>query len=274
MMGGHVRPGWNIPAWERLSPEEQLAASNTMQAALTAPPTLPKDGDQPYPYPLYPGTPAWDFATVEERIGSIQIPKSWREHATSWQLFRSAIGSPYFRTVYSPGLGFGFTQSYQAARSSGTVPLLKEIDTAPEFGTNILRWLSELDLQKMEASECTNFFEPCFMEYRTVYGMATLDSALNTLDVNSRQRLYRLAVWDADYFLSRENGYIASGPLELTYTLAKKPESFRGPLPPAAVLKRPSATESSPLGSDEGFRRDQRSAIAAAKAALELKERP
>jgi hypothetical protein len=277
MTGGHARPGWNIPAWAKLSPEEQFAASNTIQAALTAPQALPNDGDQPYPYPLYPGTPAWDFATVEERIGSIQIPKSWRDHATSWQLFRSAIGSPYFRTVYSPGLGFGFAQSYQAARSSSTVPLLKEIDTAPEFGANILRWLNELDFKKVEASECEKPYEPCFMEYRTVYGMATLDSALNTLDINSRQRLYRLAVWDADYFLSRENGYIASGPLELVYTLAEKPESFRGPLPPGAVLKRPTATKSPLRGFPGGSSQDPallRPQVAAAKSALGLSKRP
>jgi hypothetical protein len=276
MTGGHARPGWNIPAWAKLSPEEQLAASNTIQAALTAPPAFPKDGDEPYPYALYPGTPAWDFATVEERIGSLQIPKSWREHATSWQLFRSAIGSPYFRTVYSPGLGFGFAQSYQAARSSSTVPLLKEVDTAPEFGTNILRWLSELDLEKVEASQCEKPYERCFMEYRTVYGMATLDSALNTLDVNSRQRLYHLAVWDADYFLSRENGYIASGPLELIYTLADKPENFRGALPPAAVLKRPIATKPPLRGFADGSQDPAivRPQVAAAKSALNLKERP
>jgi hypothetical protein len=272
-MGGHVNPGWNTPAWAKLSAEEQLAASNTIQAASAAPPAQPK-GDESYPYPLQPGTPAWDYATAEERIQSVQIPKSWREHATSWQLFRSAIGSPYFRTVYSPGLGFPFAQSYQASRRSTTVPLLKEIDTAPEFGTNILHWLSELDVQKMEASQCDKPNEPCFMEYRTVYGMATLDSALNTLDVSSRQRLYRLAVWDADYFLSRENGYVASGPLELIYTLANKPESFRGLLPPAAVLKPPTISKYSTPGSDDAYRRDQRSAIAAAKAALELKERP
>jgi hypothetical protein len=275
-MGSHLSPGWNIPAWAKLSPEEQLAASNTIQAALNAPPAQPK-GDEPYPYPLQPGTPAWNYATVEERIQSVQIPKSWREHATSWQLFRSAIGGPYFRTAYSPGLGFSFAQSYQAARSSITDPLLKEIDTAPEFGVNILRWLSELDLEKLEASQCEKPGEPCFMEYRTVYGMATLDSALNTLDVNSRQRLYRLAVWDADYFLSRENAYIASGPVELIYTLAQKPESFRGPLPPAALLKSPTATKSSMRGFAGGLSHDPailRPQVAAAKAALGLNERP
>ena len=276
MTGSHLRTGGNIPAWAKLSPEEQLAASNTIQAALASPPAQPK-GDEPYPYPLQPGTPAWDYATVEERIQSVQIPKSWREHATSWQLFRSAIGSPYFRTAYSPGLGFGFAQSYKAARSSPTDPVLKEIDTMPEFGTNILRWLSELDLGKLEASHCDKPGEPCFMEYRTVYGMATLDSALNTLDVNSRQRLYRLAVWDADYFLSRDNGYIASGPVELISTLGRKPESFRGSLPANAILKEPAAAKPTVIGSAHGVWTDPaalRSAVAGAKSALALKERP
>lgn len=269
MTGSHLRPGGNTPAWAKLSPQEQLTASNTIQAALASPLAQPK-GDELYPYPLQPGTPAWNYATVEERIQSVQIPKSWREHATSWQLFRSAVASPYF-TDYSPDLGLSFAQAYKASRTSITVPLLKEIDRAPEFGTNILRWLSELDLDKIEASHCDKPGELCFMHYRTVYGMATLDSALNTLDVNSRQRLYRLAVWDADHFLSREDTYIASAPLELIYTLAEKPESYRGHFLDAALLKRPNgALRGLVMPTD----RSLSSAVAAAKSALTLKERP
>jgi hypothetical protein len=272
-MGTQLKPGWNIPAWSKLSPEEQRAASNAVHLAVTAPPARPK-GDEPYPYPLQPGTPAWDYATVEEVFKSIEIPKSWREQATSWQLFRSAIGHPYFRAVCRlPGDDIG--RSYSASRS-GEVSILQQVDTAPEFGTNVLRWLNELDLAKLAASGCEKPYEPCLLDYSVVWYMAGLDSALGTLDVASRQRLYRLAVWDADYFLSRAGDMVASGPVGLIYILGKKPESFRGVLPAEAVLSPPSPN-SSPLGLTLGLpdnRPSLRSAVAAAKAALGLKERP
>jgi len=272
-MGSRLKPGWNIHPRDKLSPEEQRAASNAVHSALTAPPAQPK-GDEPYPYPLQPDTAAWNYATVEERIRSIEIPKSWREHATSWQLFRSAIGNPYFRSVYLPGYDIG--DCYKASRS-GIASILQEVDTAPEFGANVLRWLSELDLAKMAVSECEKPYEPCRIDYTTVWYMAGLESALGTLDVASRQRLYRLAVWDADYFLSRSEDTGASGPVGLIYALGKKPESFRGALPSGAVLSLPLSSKSSPPGLAQRFTADPanlRSAVAAVKAALGLKERP
>jgi hypothetical protein len=271
--GTDLKPGWNIPPWARLSPAEQLAASNAVRLALTTPPVRPK-GDESYPYPLQPGTPEWNYATVEERLQSIKIPKSWRAHATSWQLFRSAIGCPYFRGIYVSG--YDIDGSYQASRLS-TVSILQEVDTAPGFGTNVLHWLTELDLAKVAASNCENPSEPCFMDYRVVWHMASLDPALETLDVASRQRLYRLAIWDTDYFLSRSNEMSASGPFEVIYALARKPESFRGILPAQAILLSPTPDNSSASVQvpelPAGALNVQRS-VAAAKAALELKQRP
>lgn len=271
--GSNLKPGWNIPEWAKLSSEQQRDASNVVQSAMTSPPASP-NGDEAYPYPLQPGTAAWNYAEAKGRLQSVEIPKSWREHASSWQLFRSAIGNPYFRTIYLPGYDIG--DCYNASRS-GTVSILQEVDASPEFGTNVLRWLSELDLAKMAASECEKPYEPCHMDYIIVWHMAGLDSALCTLDVGSRQRLYRLAVWDADHFLSQSENIIAIGPVGLIYTLAQKPESFRGKLPPEAVLSSPLPNKSPALGLANGIVADQvnlRTAVAAAKAALGLKERP
>jgi hypothetical protein len=272
-MGAHLKPGWNVP--EKLSPEEERAAAAAVEAAKTAP--THSHGDEPYPYPLQPGTAGWKYATAEERVASVEIPKSWREHATSWQLFRSAIGNPYFRGI-SPLLGSDIGTSYRASRMQ-TVSILQDVDTAPDFGTNVLRWLTELDIDKMAAAECSQVpsYVPCWSDYLVVCYMATLNSALDTMDVSSRQRLFRLAVWDTDYFLSRSNNFSAGAPLEIIYALGSKPETFRGPLPPAAILTRLSATQGSPLTFPLGGHLQEnklRSSVATAKAALGLKERP
>jgi hypothetical protein len=272
-MGAHLKPGWNVP--EKLSSEEERAAAAAVEAAKT-PPTRPQ-GDEPYPYPLRPGTAGWKYATPEERIASVEIPKSWREHATSWQLFRSAIGAPYFRGI-SPFLGSDIGTSYRASRMQ-TVSILQDVDTAPDFGTNVLRWLTELDFDKMAAVECSQMSShvPCWMDYLVVCYMATLNSALDTMGITSRQRLFRLAVWDADSFLSRSDNFSADAPLEIIYTLGSKPETFRGPLPPAAILTRLTATQGSPLTFPHGAPPHENtlpSSVATAKAALGLKERP
>ncbi|HWH71407.1 MAG TPA: hypothetical protein VNT26_18675, partial [Candidatus Sulfotelmatobacter sp.] len=207
-------------------------------------------------------------------LQSVEIPKSWRDHATSWQLFRSAIAQPYFRTVQIPGEDLA--ASYSAARKA-TVSILSEVDTAPEFGTNVLRWLSGLSLAKMADLQCSESGEPCWMDYSIVCYMAGLDSALQTLDVASRQRLFRLAVWDADYFLSRSDTLVAGGPVGLMFALYQKPESFRGTLPPGVVLPSWLAGQPGSLGLPQGAGSqpaELRSAVAAAKGALGLTQRP
>src|SRR6185369_3366949 len=113
-----------------------------------------------------------------------------------------------------------------------------------------------------------------FMDYENVCYMATLDSALQTINVASRQRLFRLAVWDADYFLSKGGMMIASGPIRIMYAIHQKPQSFRGPFPSGLVLPK---LDAHPLGLDQGFTpqpEDLRGAIAKAKELLGLKERP
>jgi hypothetical protein len=245
-------------------------------AVLSGPSEPHSQSEEPYSYPLLPGTAAWKNATVTERLQSVQIPQSWRDHATSWQLFRSAIAHPYFRSIcFSGG---NMERAYSSAKI-GTVSILGKIDTAPDFGTNVLRWLAGLDLLKMASSECSESREPCWMDYRIVCYMASLNSALETIDLGSRQKLFRLAVWDADYFLSRNDDTLASGPVEIVYAIYQKPESFRGALPGGLVLPPIPAGGSTALDSDRPrFLRprpvDLHSALAAAKVALGLTQRP
>ena len=233
-MGSHLKPGWNVHPRDKLSPEQRLAASNTVHAAMTKPPSPPR-GDEPYPYPLRPGSAAWNYAEVGERLKSVDIPKSWRDHATGWQLFLSAIANPYFRGIGAGGTGIA--SSYQASRR-GTVSILSEVDTSPDFGTNVLRWFSSLDLENMAAVKCFDSDEPCFMDYKIVCYMAGLDSALETLDIASRQKLFRLAVWDADYFLSTQETFVANGPICLVYAIYNKPDGFRGQFPDGLILPK------------------------------------
>jgi hypothetical protein len=241
-------------------------------AVLSGPGEPHPQSEEPYRYPLQPGTAAWKNATVAERLNSGQIPHSWRDHATSWQLFRSAIAHPYFRGICSGG---NMANCYRAAK--GTVSILGEIDTAPDFGTNVLRWLAGLDLVKMASTQCSEWNGPCWMDYRIVCYMASLNSALETIDLASRQKLFRLAVWDAEYFLSRDATTVASGPLEVVYAIFQKPESFRGALPGGVVLPPLPAGESGALDSDRPTwirPADLHSALAAAKVALGLTQRP
>jgi hypothetical protein len=242
-------------------------------AVLSGPREPPPQSEEPYRYPLQPGTAAWKNATVAERLKSVQIPQSWRDHATSWQLFRSAIAHPYFRGIYVSGERMA--DCYRAAKN-GTVSVLGEIDTAPDFGTNVLRWLAGLDLVKMARSKCSESSEPCWIDYRIVCYMASLNSALDTMDLASRQTLFRLAVWDADYFLSRDDTMVAGGPIEVVYAILQKPESFRGALPGGVVLPPLPAGASAALDSNRMTLRpaDLRLALAAAKVALGLTQRP
>jgi hypothetical protein len=102
--------------------------------------------------------------------------------------------------------------------------------------------------------------------------------------VASWQRLYRLAIWDADYLLSRGDAELASAPVRLIYAIAKKPESFHGSLPPAAFLSPPPPTTllleppgNTGLGISQGLFPDPTTlgaAVTRAKVALGLTQRP
>jgi hypothetical protein len=106
------------------------------------------------------------------------------------------------------------------------------------------------------------------MHYVVVCHMAGLDSALKTMDLSSRQRLFRLAVWDSDYFLSRSETMVSAAPIRLMYAIYDKPESFRGALPAGIRLPPWSAQRWAPQPPE------LRPGVAAAKTALNLTQRP
>ncbi len=212
-------------------------------------------GEEPYPYPLRPGTDGWKKVTVPELFKSMEIPKEWRDHATSWQMFQSGVTHPYFKTI--GGRGESIARSYEASKKL-TMPILSEMEAAPDFGKNVLRYLSSLDLVRMESalmaeaaplssqlrSRGTNTEPtvkidngaPDFMDYNVVCYMACLDSALNTMDKSLRQTLFWLAVRHAAYLISVNHTMAAAGPVRLMFTIYEKPESFRGLFPAGVVL--------------------------------------
>jgi len=262
-MGPSLRPGWNLPQVATRPNRVPVSFTNVATGAVTA---WNPHGDEPYPYPLLPGSQAWIDAEPYERIESTKIPKEWRDRATSWQLFRSAIANPYFTTIL---IGDFIEVGYKAARV-GEVSILSAVDTSPDFGTNVLRWLTELDLARMASVKCSEVSdtESCWMHYVVVCHMAGLDSALKTMDLSSRQRLFKLAVWDSDYFLSRSETMVSAAPIRLMYAIYDKPESFRGALPAGIRLPPWSAQRWAPQPPE------LRPAVAAAKTALNLTQRP
>ncbi len=213
-------------------------------------------GEEPYPYPLRPGTDGWKKVTVAELFKSMEIPKEWRAHATSWQMFLSGVTHPYFKVIHVQGESMA--RCYEASKKLDYMPILSEIEAAPDFGKNVLRYLSSLVLVKMEATlasegerlaceleshdtktkptvEIDNG-EPDFMDYEVVCYMACLDSALNTMDKASRQALFWLAVRQAANLISVNYTTAAAGPIRIMFTIYEKPESFRGAFPPGVVL--------------------------------------
>lgn len=268
-MGPNLRPGWNLPPVATRS-NRIIAYTTNLATGVILPPML--RGDEPYPYPLLPGSQGWIDADPYERIESTKIPKEWRERATSWQMFRSAITHPYFSAIHQIGEDIG--RSYRASRD-GLVSILQEVDTSPDFGTNVLRWLIELNLDRMVSSDCADEEHPCFMEYAIVCYMAGLDSALNTLDRDGRQKLFKLAVWDADHLLSKSEAYIAGGPIGLLYVIYDKSEDFRGTFPSGFMLPRRNSTRTAPSGFYQGPSHEHlRLAVANAKEAFKLTVRP
>jgi hypothetical protein len=83
-------------------------------------------------------------------------------------------------------------------------------------------------------------------------------------------------VWDADYFLSREETLVANGPLCLMYEMYKKPESFRGTFPHGLALPPLASGQTSLMRPfpEQPSLADIRSAVATAKATLGLTQRP
>jgi hypothetical protein len=218
----------------------------------------------------------------------MEIPKEWREHATSWQMFLSGVTHPYFKSMHVQGESMAC--GYDASKKL-TMPILSEIENAPDFGKNVLRYLGGVNLVRMESAlqqwarklappgakkESTvtiDNSEPDFMDYSGVCYMACLDSALNTMDQASRQALFRLAVRDAAYLISINQTMAAVGPVRLMFTIYEKPESFRGAFPPGLALPALTGGQRHQLDCGE-LPAELIPAVTAAKKALKLPEQP
>jgi hypothetical protein len=232
--------------------------------------THPQD-ERPYRYPLIPGTSEWKNATTKQRVESAAIPQSWINKASSWQLFQSAVGSPYFNTAWVVGYGLGYC--YNVSRGDVTLSILSQVDTAPDFGFNCVRYIESLNVAAIASDDCSSS-APCALNYFVINYMASMDSSLNTMDQASIQKLFRIAVWDADSLCnSPDSEFMAAAPMRLIYIIYNKPAAFRGAFPPGVVLPTLTQTQSDKL---EGGSLSEELIpnIVALKSALNLTSRP
>ncbi len=192
----------------------------------------------PYQFPLIPGSAEWNNASVEDCLASVAIPQNWQETASSWQLYCSVVSSPYFRVIWQGG--YPLADCYDASKH-GCMKMLSVIEAQPDFGVNNLRYLSGVDINTLQSNDCADN-NPCDLNYIVVCYMASLDSSLNTMDQASMQRMFRLAVWDANQLISTGDSSSAAPLVNLIYAIYNRPESTRGALPDITL---------SPLTSDE-----------------------
>jgi hypothetical protein len=234
---------------------------------------IPQDSG-PYPYPLLSGTQAWADADADVRVASTQIPRTWLDRATTWQIFLSAVKNPYFPVMFA-GIEGSRADAYNAAMHSAELSILADVEATPDFGSNALRFLESLNITNMNSLLCSvSDKEPCRMHYEVVCDMAGRDAALNTMDQASRQRLFRLAVWDAAYSATSDPiDAIVSADVRLMYAIYNKPESFRGSFPPSVTL--PALTDQESYDLNMGILpRELIPSVSAVKSALGLVSRP
>ena len=230
-------------------------------------------GGGPYSYSLQPGTPAWDNATPAQRVQAATVPKSWRDTASSAQLFGTAVTNPFFRGIVLSG-NQTLADAYNATKSSGPLAILSDAESTSDFGTQALTYLRGLNIITVASATCSQSNGICWMDYIIICHMAETDNALNKMGGQSSiQTLFRLAVWDANYFTSQQDYQIASADVRLMYSIYNKPESFRGAFPPGFSLPI--------LTSDHSYALDHEDlppelvpVLSSAKSALNLTARP
>lgn len=219
-----------------------------------------------FKYPLIPGTPGWMNADVQARFDSVRAPESYLEKATSWELFCSALQNPYFRTIWIPG--YDISGSLSASARSPTNPLLPAVLDSPDLGKNVLRFLAAAHPLALEAIGKWSYGIPCMPEYIVCCEIASLTNALGTLDEESRLRLLKIAVWDAEFLMSL--GLESAGPINLLYEVYPKLER-----PPTGVILKPlSRREQQELAVMGDVPANVRDAVREAKIKLGLRHRP
>jgi hypothetical protein len=104
-----------------------------------------------------------------------------------------------------------------------------------------------MDIPAMASIKCSQCSLPhCWMDYDIVCHMAGLAACLDELDQASLQRLFSLAAWDANYFLSSGRTIVATGPVSLMYAIYNRP-GFPATLPLGVTLPTLSADQSTQL---------------------------
>ena len=192
------------------------------------------------------------------------------KRTNSWQLFLSATANPYFTTIC---YGKSITESYNNCLVSQELSILNDVESATDFGVNALRYLGDLSLSSISSTLCSQSTDPCWMHHVIVSHMAGRDKALNTMNQPDRQRLFRLAVWDANYFISNSDSFPASAAVRLIYVIYEKPVVFRGAFPPGVTLPTLSQEQLTLLTMNI-VPADLIPAIASVKTALGLTSRP
>jgi hypothetical protein len=226
--------------------------------------------EPPYAYPLRPGTADWIYSDPSDLVNSVVIPQSWLTAASSWQVFCSAVANPYFRSICLSGVSM--SRSYDATKH-GTVAILSTVEQSTDFGANCLRYLCLLDIPTLASIRCSDWNGACWLDYAVVCHMAGLKSSLTTLDQASLQRLFRIAVWDANYFISSGDTMVATAPVSLMYAIYYLPETTRGPFPTGLTL--PDLVGDPSYQLDRGHLPPELgSSVSAAATALGLASRP
>ena len=132
----------------------------------------------------------------------------------------------------------------------------------------MLRYLAGTDPGDVASNDC-NDDSPCVLGYGTIWHMAGLTSALNSMSDDLKLRLLKLAVWDANKLLSMSEDGASVGPIRLMYAVY------------ASLPSPPSGLALDPLTPDEVAELDEGiipeglvPIVASAKTALGLTSRP
>jgi hypothetical protein len=168
-----------------------------------------------FEFPLRPEDSGWASFDPLDRIDFAQIPQDWKDTATEWQKFCSGISSPFFRASWVPGVSMN--ACYTSAKQL-YLPILAELESSDAYGQNVLRYISRTDPAPLATMEQCPADSPCMIDYVLLCHMAGLDTALNQLNQSDLQRLFKMAVWDANYITTTDSyDAMAAAAVDLMY---------------------------------------------------------
>src|SRR2546423_14159106 len=135
------------------------------------------NAEQGYEYPLKPGTAAWDAASAIDRYNACVVPKTWREEASSRQLFLSVVTHPYFLTLASDTGSGDKLHAYSARETTAPWRVLIDAESRSDFGSQAPYYLRTLNLSSVESTRCHAFNGVCWRAYMHVCFIAALETA-------------------------------------------------------------------------------------------------